>query len=650
MYCYRKVTDDLYWVGSNDRRLAMFEGVYSVPAGVSYNSYLLMDEKTVLFDTVDKAVKGTFFENVKEVLGGRPLDYLVVHHMEPDHSEAIQELVARYPEVKIICNEKIVAMIKQYFDFDIDARAVVMKEGDSFSTGKHNLVFVMAPMVHWPEVMVSYDTTDKILFSADGFGTFGALNGALFADEVDFERDYLDEARRYYTNIVGKYGDQVQALLKKASTLDIEMICPLHGFVWRRNISDFIGKYMHWSSYAPEEQGVMIAYASVYGHTENTAEILACRLRERGVKTVMFDVSVTPASEIVAASFKWSHLVFASTTYNAGIFVNMESLIYDLVAHNIQNRTVALIENGSWAPTSGALMRAEFEKCRNMTILDNRLTIISSLKKEQLPEVDALADALAATIPDDAKHATALVKGVSAAAGAKSAASESSGTGAASVTQGASAGNVGLTTKGQIDPTAMFKLSYGLFVLTARDGDKDNGCITNTVMQVTDQVKRIAIAVNKANYTHDMIKKTGVFNVSILTTEAPFKLFQQFGFCSGRDTDKFAQGPAEARTANGLRYIPDYTNAVLSGKVIEEHEYDTHTMFVAEVTEALVLSNVPSVTYQYYFDHIKPQPQPTTEKKGYVCKICGYVYEGDELPADFVCPLCKHGAEDFERL
>ncbi len=621
MYCYRKVTDDLYWVGSNDRRLAMFEGVYSVPGGVSYNSYLLMDEKTVLFDTVDRAVKGTFFENVAAVLDGRGLDYLVVHHMEPDHSEAVQELVRRYPEVKIICNAKIVQMIRQYFDFDIDARAVVMKEGDSFSTGRHNLVFVMAPMVHWPEVMVSYDTTDKILFSADGFGTFGALNGALFADEVDFERDYLDEARRYYTNIVGKYGDQVQALLKKAASLEIEMICPLHGFVWRRNISDFIGKYMHWSSYAPEEYGVMIAYASVYGHTENTAEILACRLRERGVRTVMFDVSVTPASDIIAASFKWSHLVFASTTYNAGIFVNMESLIYDLVAHNIQNRTVALIENGSWVPTSGSLMRAEFEKCKNMTILDNVITITSSLREEQLPEIDALADALAATVPG-ANRAQAELEEK----------------------------KEEIQTKAVIDPTAMFKLSYGLFVLTARDGGKDNGCIINTVTQVTDVTKRIAIAVNKANYTHDMIKKTGVFNVSVLTTEVPFKVFQHFGFQSGRDTDKFADFQDTMRTANGLLCLSKYANAVISGKVVEEQDYDTHTLFVAEVTEAAVLSNVSSVTYQYYFDHIKPKPQPTTEKKGYVCKICGYVYEGETLPEDFVCPLCKHGAEDFEKL
>lgn len=621
MYCYRKVTDDLYWVGSNDRRLAMFEGVYSVPDGVSYNSYLLLDEKTVLFDTVDKAVKGTFFENIAEVLDGRKLDYMVIHHMEPDHSEAIQEVVMRYPEVQIICNQKIANMMKQYFEFDIDSRAILMNEGDSFSFGKHNLVFVMAPMVHWPEVMVSYDTTDKILFSADGFGTFGALNGALFADEVDFERDYLDEARRYYTNIVGKYGDQVQALLKKAATLEINMICPLHGFVWRRNIGDFIGKYMHWSSYAPEEYGVVIAYASVYGHTENVAEILACRLRERGVKTVMFDVSVTPASDIIAAAFKWSHLVFASTTYNAGIFVNMEALIYDLVAHNIQNRTVALIENGSWAPTSGSLMREQFEKCKNMTILDNMLTVISSLKKEQLAQVDALADALAQSVP-----------------------------GAAKTLPLPETKKEEIAAKAEVDPNAMFKLSYGLFVLSAKDGDKDNGCIINTVMQVTDVKKRIAIAVNKANYTHEMIRKTGEFNVSVLTTEVPFKVFQQFGFQSGRDADKFAQGGAEARTANGLRYIPEYSNAVISGKVTEEYDYDTHTLFVADVTEAAVLSNVPSVTYQYYFDHIKPKPQPTTEKKGYVCKICGYIYEGDELPADYICPLCKHGAEDFEKL
>lgn len=394
MYCYRKVTDDLYWIGGNDRRLALFEGVYQIPRGVSYNSYLLMDEKTVLLDTVDKAVKGVFFENIEKVLDGRKLDYLVVHHMEPDHSEAIWEVVMRYPEVKIVCNAKIAQMMKQFFSFDVDARVVLVKEGDTFHTGKHNLVFVSAPMVHWPEVMVSYDTTDKILFSADAFGTFGALNGALFADEVDFPRDYLDEARRYYTNIVGKYGVQVQALLKKAATLDIQMICSLHGFVWRKDIGWYLDKYMHWSSYTPEEQGVVIAYASIYGNTANAADVLACRLRERGVRTEVFDVSVTPASEIIAAAFKYSHLVFAAPTYNSGVFVTMEALLMDLAEHNIQNRTVAFMENGTWAATSARQMGAMLEKCKNLTVLEQKVTIKSSLKEQQMAEIEALADAL----------------------------------------------------------------------------------------------------------------------------------------------------------------------------------------------------------------------------------------------------------------
>lgn len=613
MYCYRKVKEDLYWVGANDRRLAMFEGVYSVPDGVSYNSYLLMDEKTVLFDTVDKAVSDTFFENVEAVLGDRTLDYVIIHHMEPDHSATLDGLVRRYPDMKIICNEKIVVMMKQFFEFDVDSRAVLMKEGSSFNTGKHNLVFVMAPMVHWPEVMVSYDTTDKILFSADAFGCFGALNGALFADEVDFMRDYLDEARRYYTNIVGKYGTQVQAILKKASALEIDMICPLHGFVWRKGHGDFISKYMHWSTYTPEENAVMIAYASVYGHTENAAEVLACKLREVGIKTVMFDVSVTPASDIISACFRYSHLVFASTTYNAGIFVNMEALLHDLAAHNIQNRTVALIENGSWAPTSGKLMREILSGCKNITFIDTELSVKSSVKADQMAVIDQMVKEIAATMPKKTE--------------------------------------VSQVPAGEVDANAMFKLSYGLFVLTAKEGDKDNGCIINTTVQLTDTPKRITIAVNKANATHDMIKNTGVFNVSVLSTDAPFQMFQHFGFQSGRDVDKFAGYENAQRSANGLYYLTSGSNAVISGQVIEARDYGTHTLFVADVTEARIISDVPSVTYQYYFDHIKPKPQPTDEKKvGWICKICGFVYEGEGLPADYICPLCKHGAEDFEKI
>lgn len=612
MYNYRKIQDDLYWVGANDRRLAMFEGVYSVPDGVSYNAYVLLDKKTVLFDTVDKAVAKTFFENLSAVLGGRKLDYVFVHHMEPDHSAVLEDVVLRYPEVKVVCNAATRNMIKQFFSFDLDSRWVEAKEGEVFSTGRHNFCFVKAPMVHWPEVMVSFDTTDGILFSADAFGTFGALNGALFADEVDFDRDYLDEARRYYTNIVGKYGQQVTALLTKASMLDIKMVCPLHGFVWRKNIGYFIDKYLHWASYTPEETGVMIAYASVYGNTENAVEILAVKLREKGIKTRIFDVSVTPASDIIAAAFRYSHLVFASTTYNAGIFVCMEALLSDLVAHNLQNRTVALLENGSWAPTSGGLMRGMLEKCKNMNILDTGLTIRSSLKENQLPQLEKVADALAETIlpaPGAAEKAPAM------------------------------------------DKNGVFKISYGLYVLSTQENGKDNGCIINTAGLLTDNPKRIQIAVNKANYTHDIIKRTGVFNVSVLNEDAPFKMFQQFGFCSGRDTDKFASVTYDCRTENGLRYVPENCNAVLSGKVLESYDWGTHTLFVAELTEAKTLNDVPSMTYQYYFDHVKPKPAPATEKKsGWVCKICGYVYEGEELPADYICPLCKHGAEDFEKL
>lgn len=398
MYCIKKVTEDVTWVGANDRRLAMFEGVYSVPRGVSYNSYVLTDEKTVLFDTVDKAVQQRFFENLEAALDGRNLDYMIVQHMEPDHSAALLELVNRHPSVQLVCNAKTLAFIKQFYTFDTDVRIRLVKENDVLQTGKHTLQFIMAPMVHWPEVMVTYDAYDKMLFSADAFGCFGALNGALFADEVPFAQEYMHEARRYYTNIVGKYGIQVQALLRKASALEIRQICPLHGFVWRQDLQEILSKYALWSSYESEKSGVMIAYASVYGNTENAAEILACCLREKGCKTALFDVSVTPASEIIAAAFQWSHLVFASTTYNAGIFVTMEALLDDLVAHNIQNRTAAIIENGSWAATSGSLMHDKLVKCKNMQILEQRVSIKSSIKEEELIQIEAMADALLASV------------------------------------------------------------------------------------------------------------------------------------------------------------------------------------------------------------------------------------------------------------
>jgi len=617
MHCIKRISDDLIWVGANDRRLLLFEGVYSVPYGVSYNSYLLLDETTVLFDTADIAVQRQFMENVEKALESRKLDYLVLQHMEPDHSAVIVDILAYYPEVKIVCNAKTLEMIKQFFDIDIEPRAYIVKDGDTLDAGRHKLRFIMAPMVHWPEVMVTYDSTDKILFSADAFGCFGALNGAIFADEVDFNKDFMDEARRYYTNIVGKYGDQVQALLEKVSAVDVGMICPLHGFVWRKNLGDFISKYMLWSSYAPEEYGVMIAYASVYGHTENAADILSSRLRDRGIKTQMFDVSVTPASEILSASFRWSHLVFASTTYNAGIFVTMEALISDITAHNIQNRTVAIIENGSWAATSGSLIREQMAKCKNINILGRMISLRSGIKAAQLSEIDSLAEEIAATLPE-----SAIAK------------KDSPGVPAASNT---------------VDMKTMFKLSYGLFILTACEDGKDNGCIVNTVTQITETPLRISVAVNKANHTHDMILRTGAFNVSILSESAQFKVFRQFGFQSGRNADKFAGSGYDTRAANGIRYIPENTTGIISASVAEAVDYGTHTLFIANVVQAFVISDEPSLTYQYYFDHVKPKPQPPKEdKKGFVCKICGYVYEGEELPDDMVCPLCKHGAADFE--
>ena len=399
MYCIKKIKDDLFWVGGTDRRLTLFENAFPIPRGVSYNAYVLKDEKTVLFDTVDNAIGDQLFENLEAVLEGRTLDYVIVNHMEPDHASTLSEVVRRYPEVKIVCNAKTVAIIKQFFDFDIDSRAVIVKENDTFCTGKHTYTFVMAPMVHWPEVMVTYDMTDKILFSADAFGTFGAMNGNIFADEVNFERDWLDAARRYYTNIVGKFGASVQTLLKKAAGLDIQMICPLHGPVWRENISWYVDKYLTWSSYAPEERAVMIAYGSIYGNTENAANILACRLADRGVRNIaVYDVSSTHPSVLVSEAFRCSHLVFASVTYNGGIFTNMERVLGDLKAHALQNRTVALMENGSWGLIAAKQMKEIISTMKNMEILEPSLSIKSSLKKGQEAEIDAIADAIAASV------------------------------------------------------------------------------------------------------------------------------------------------------------------------------------------------------------------------------------------------------------
>lgn len=609
MPCIYPITDDMSWVGGNDRRLALFENQYPISRGISYNAYVINDEKTVLIDTVDQAIADSFFDNLAFALGGRPLDYVIINHMEPDHSATLGEVLSRYPSATIVCNAKTAQLIGQFFEMDLPDRLLTVTEADTLCTGRHTFAFRMAPMVHWPEVMVTYDTVDRVLYSADAFGTFGALSGSVFADDVDFEREWLPDARRYYTNIVGKYGTQTQALLKKISVLDVAMLCPLHGPVWRKNIAWFIDKYQKWSTYTPEENGVVIAYASVYGHTAAAAEQLAVALSKRGVRCIrVYDVSATHPSVILADVFRFSHLVLASVTYNNELFVNMETLVRELISHNLQNRTVALLENGSWAPTAGKLLREALASCKNLTVVEQTLTLKSCLKAAQLPDLHRLAQALVDTMPVSPALST-----------------------------------------DAIDPTALFKLSYGLFVLSAAENGKDNGCIINTASQVTDNPKQLSITVNKANLTHDMIAHTGMFNLSVLTTDAPFSLFEQFGFHSGRNTDKFEATPQAPRSANGVRYCDTAANALLSCRVVTAQDVGTHTVFIAEVTEAQVLSDAPSVTYAYYFEHIKPKPQPT-KKKGFICKICGYVHEGDTLPEDFICPICKHGVADFEPL
>lgn len=602
----KSVTTDVFHLGGSDRRLALFENVFPVPRGISYNSYLIRDEKTVLLDTVDHAVSAPFFAQLEQLLDGRTLDYLVIQHMEPDHCAALAELLLRYPTVQIIGNAKTAAMLGQFFTLDLTDRLQLVKEGDTLSCGRHTLQFIMAPMVHWPEVMVTYDAADKILFSADAFGTFGALGGSIFADELDFPQDWLPDARRYYANIVGKYGAQVQSLLKKAAALDIAYLCPLHGPVWRKNIGWFIEKYDRWSSYAPEEQRAVIFYGSVYGGTEQAAEALAGALSARGVKNpLLYDVSVTDCSVLVAEAFRCSHLIFAAATYNGEVFSPMDTLLRELSHHKLQNRAVALIENGSWAPMAGKLMRERIAALGGIRFLGDTLTLRSTMQPAQDEALSQLADAIAVDLLPAPMPADTL------------------------------------------EPQALFSLSYGLFLLTTAHGGKENGCIINTVMQVTDSPLQVAIAVNKQNLTHHLLHEAGRCTLSVLAKDTPFAFFAQFGFQSGQDVEKFTGGYDLPTDPTGLRYT-DTACARLSGRVVSETDCGSHTLFLVELSGAKQLRDTPPLTYADYHAEVKPKPQPTA-KKGYICKICGYVHEG-ALPPDFVCPICKHGAADFEPL
>ena len=592
-----KITDTIKYAGVNDHQVDLFEGQYKVPNGMSYNSYVILDEKVAVMDTVDANFTHEWLDNLEQILDGRKPDYLIVQHMEPDHAANVANFLKVYPDTTVVANVKTFQMIRNFFGLDLENQKLVVENGGTLSLGRHNLTFVFAPMVHWPEVMVTYDSTDKVLFSADGFGKFGAL---------DVEEDWDDEARRYFIGIVGKYGPQVQKLLKVAAGLDIQTICPLHGPVLTENLGHYIGLYDTWSSYTPETEGIVIAYTSVYGHTKKAVEILADKLRGKGCpKVVVYDLARDDMSLALSDAFRYSKLVLATTTYNAGIYPFMNDYITRLAEHNFQNRTVGIIENGSWAPLAAKVMKEMLSGCKKINWLDTTVKILSAVNPENKDQLEAMAGELCKEYI---------------------------------------AQNDTLANKN--DMTALFRIGYGLYVVTSNDGKKDNGLIVNTVTQLTDTPNRIAVNINKANYSHHVIKQTGVLNVNCLSVDAPFSVFQQFGFQTGRSVDKFA-GQTVRRSDNGLVFLDKYINAFMSLKVEQYVDLGTHGMFICSVTEARVMSDQDTMSYTYYQKYVKPQPE-TEGKKGFVCKVCGYIYEGENLPEDYICPLCKHGTIDFE--
>lgn len=591
------ITNDIKYIGVNDHKIDLFEGQYVVPNGMAYNSYAVIDRKIAVMDTVDKNFADEWLENLEKALAGRKPDYLVVQHMEPDHSANIDRFLNEYPEAVVVSSAKAFAMMENFFGKDYADRRMVVKEGDSLNLGKHVLNFVGAPMVHWPEVIVTYDSTDKVLFSADGFGKFGAL---------DVEEDWACEARRYYVGIVGKYGQQVQNLLKKAAGLDIQIICPLHGPVLTENLGYYIDLYKTWSSYGIESEGIMIAYTSVYGHTKEAVELLAEKLQKKGCpKVVVNDLARCDMAEAVEDAFRYGKIVLATTTYNADIFPFMREFIQHLTERNFRNRTVALMENGSWAPLAAKVMKGMLEECKDLTYTKTTVHIKSAMNEDNIAEIEELSEELCKDY----------------------------------LAQSAETAN-------KQDLAALFNIGCGLYVVTSKDGAKDNGAIINSVKQVTNTPNRIAVTINKNNYSHDIIKKTGVMNINCLSTDAPFSIFEHFGFQSGRNVNKFA-GVEPLRSDNGLIFLSKYINSFMSLKVEQYVDIDTHGMFICTLEESRVITDVDTMTYTYYQNNVKPKPA-SEGKKGFACKICGWIYEGDELPDDIECPLCKHGAADFE--
>ncbi len=591
------VTKDIFYVGVNDHSIDLFEGQYVVPNGMAYNSYVIVDEKIAVMDTVDASFTHQWLDNIENVLGGRKPDYLVVQHMEPDHSANILSFMKAYPDAVVVSSAKAFVMMKNFFGNDFSDNRIVIGEGDTLSLGRHTLTFVTAPMVHWPEVVVTYDSLDKVLFSADGFGKFGAL---------DVQEDWACEARRYYIGIVGKYGAQVQGLLKKAAGLDIEIICPLHGPVLSENLGYYLNLYNIWSSYDVETEGIVIAYTSVYGNTKKAVMQLAEKLKANGCpKVVVNDLARCDMAEAVEDAFRYGKLVLATTTYNAEIFPFMREFINHLTERNFRNRTVAFIENGSWAPQATKVMKRMLEKCVNLKYTENGVKIMSALNEESSAQVDALAKELCMEYLAQQDE-----------------------------------------TANKNDMNALSSIGYGLYVVTSNDGKKDNGLIVNTVTQVSENPTKIAVTINKQNYSHHVIKQTGIMNVNCLSESAPFAVFECFGFRSGRNVNKF-EGCEPLHSDNGLIFLPRHINAFMSLKVEQYVDLGSHGMFICEITEARVINDEKSMTYAYYHENVKPKPD-TQGKKGYVCKICGFIYEGEELPDDFICPLCKHGAADFE--
>ena len=593
-----KISNDIYYVGVNDHQVTLFEGQYPVKNGMSYNSYIIMDDKIAIFDTVDKNFTHEWLDNIELVLKGKQPDYLIVQHMEPDHSANIMNFLKVYPQTTVVGNCKTFNMMEQFFN-SLPEKTLTVNDKDTLSLGKHQLTFVFAPMVHWPEVMVTYDSYEKTLFSADGFGKFGAL---------DVSEDWTDEARRYYIGIVGKYGAQVQNLLKKASTLEINRICPLHGPVLDKDLNKYLSLYNTWSSYQVEDEGILIAYTSVYGNTKLAVDKLIEKLKEKGCpKVVCYNLATEDMSKVVSEAFRYGKIVLATTTYNATIFPFMNDFIEHLLARNFQNRTIAIIENGSWAPMAAKVIKEKLCCCKNLVYVDPVIKLKSALNATNLTEIEKVANSLCQEyLAEDNSKAN------------------------------------------KHDLKALFNIGYGLYVVTSNDGKKDNGLIVNTISQVTNDPLRIAVTINKDNYSHHVIKQTKKLNVNVLSIEAPFSVFENFGFQSGRNIDKFANSKV-LRADNGLVFLPKYINSFFSLKVENYLDLQTHGMFICSVSEARVISDKETMTYTYYQKNVKPKPQ-TENKKGWVCKVCGYVYEGENLPEDFVCPLCKHGAIDFEKI